>query len=153
MTCSLIDVFNQVPDFCNGHGRSHPLWLLLLLMVMSILAGYQGYRPLQTFVEEHYHTLCEVLRVDRLKIPSHSTFRRIMMSLDFVFLCHAVEDWMLNQPQTHSPDNYVAGIDGKRIRQGLSDEEGKQRFVGLVSLFAVESGITLKLEALPYSAR
>ena len=39
-------------------------------------------------------------------------------------------------------------MDGKRIRQGLSDEEGKQRFVGLVSLFAVESGITLKLEAL-----
>lgn len=31
---------------------------------------------------------------------------------------------------------------------GDSDEEGKQRFVGLVSLCAVESGITFKLEAL-----
>lgn len=145
---TLIDIFKQVPDFRNAHGRSHPLWLLLLLMVMGILAGYQGYRPLQSFVEEHRQALCEVLGVEQLKIPSHCTFRRVMLGLDFVFLCNAVEDWMLSHQQTHSPDNYVAGMDGKRIRQGLSDEEGKQRFVGLVSLFAVESGITLKLEAL-----
>ena len=145
---TLIDIFKQVPDFRNAHGRSHPLWLLLLLMVMGILAGYQGYRPLQSFVEEHRQALCEALGVEQLKIPSHCTFRRVMLGLDFVFLCNAVEDWMLSHQQTHSPDNYVAGMDGKRIRQGLSDEEGKQRFVGLVSLFAVESGITLKLEAL-----
>ncbi|NKB16143.1 MAG: hypothetical protein HC774_03375 [Sphingomonadales bacterium] len=30
-----------------------------------------------------------------------------------------------------------------RIRQRLTDATGKERFVGLVSLFAVEAGITL----------
>jgi hypothetical protein len=32
----------------------------------------------------------------------------------------------------------------------LTDENGKARFVGLVSLFALETGITLKLEALTW---
>ncbi|WP_255801661.1 hypothetical protein [Acaryochloris sp. 'Moss Beach'] len=30
----LIDTLKQVPDFRSAHGRIHPLWLLLLLMVM-----------------------------------------------------------------------------------------------------------------------
>ena len=70
------------------------------------------------------------------------------MGLDFQALSYQFEAWMLSKGQTHSPDNYAASIDGKRIRQGLTDAKGKQRFVGLVSLFAVEAGITLKLEAL-----
>ncbi len=71
-----------------------------------------------------------------------------MMGVDFLALSHRFEAWMLSQHQSQSPDNHVASIDGKRIRQGLTDEKGKQRFVGLVSLFAGEAGITLKLEAL-----
>ncbi|WP_146242318.1 transposase family protein, partial [Acaryochloris thomasi] len=57
---TLIEELKQVPDFRKSHGRSHPLWILLLLMVMGILAGYQGYRPLHTFAEEHQHALCEL---------------------------------------------------------------------------------------------
>lgn len=64
-----------------------------------------------------------------------------MMGLEFVFLCHTVEHWKFVQQPTHSPDNYVAAMDGKRNRKGLSDEVGRQRFVGLISLFAIEAGI------------
>jgi hypothetical protein len=145
---SLLNALQQVPDFRKAHGRSHPLWILLLLIVMGILAGYQGYRPLHTFAEEHHHALCELLALEKLKVPSHSTFRRVMMGIDFHALCEALEGWMLSERQTQAADNQVAAIDGKRIRQGLTDASGKQRFVGLVSLFAVETGITLKLEGL-----
>ncbi len=58
---TLIEELKQVPDFRKAHGRSHPLWILLLLMIMGILAGYQGYRPLHTFAKEHQHALCELL--------------------------------------------------------------------------------------------
>ncbi|KAI9135304.1 ISAs1 family transposase [Acaryochloris sp. CCMEE 5410] len=144
----LIDTLKQVPDFRSAHGRIHPLWLLLLLMVMGMLAGYQGYRPLETFVSDYRQPLSELLGLESLEVPSHCTFRRVMKGLDFQALSHQFEAWMLSKAQTHSPDNYAASIDGKRIRQGLTDGQGKQRFVGLVSLFAVEAGITLKLEAL-----
>ena len=145
---TLLDTLKQVPDFRNARGLSHPLWILLLLIIMGTLAGYQGYRPLETFASEYQQALCDLLELESLKVPSHCTFRRVMMGLDFVALSQQFEAWMLSQAQTHSPDNHVASMDGKRIRQGLTDEHGKQRFVGLVSLFAVEAGITLKLEAL-----
>lgn len=70
-----------------------------------------------------------------------------MMGLEFVFLCHTVEHWKFVQQPTHSPDNYVAAMDGKRNRKGLSDEVGRQRFVGLISLFAIEASIIWKFEA------
>ncbi len=35
-TSNLLDTWKQVPDFRNAHGRSHPLWILLLLMVYRV---------------------------------------------------------------------------------------------------------------------
>lgn len=55
---SLVDELKQVSDLRQARGQSHPLWILLLLIIMGILAGYQGYRPLATFVEEHHEALC-----------------------------------------------------------------------------------------------
>jgi hypothetical protein len=72
---NLIDTLQQVSDFRKAHSRSHPLRILLLLMIMVILAGYQGYRPLETFAVEYQQSLCDLLGLERLKIPSHSTFR------------------------------------------------------------------------------
>jgi hypothetical protein len=46
----------------------------------------------------------------------------------------------------HSRDQHVIAIDGKRIRQPLTNETSKQRFVGWVSLFAVEAGLSVKLK-------
>ena len=74
---TLIDELKQVPDFRQAHSRYYSLWVLLLLMVMGIWAGYQGSRSLHTFVEEHRHTLCELLELEKLKVPSHSTFWRV----------------------------------------------------------------------------
>ena len=145
---SLIDELKQVPDFRKARGKTHPLWILLLLIVMGTLAGYHGYRPLQTFVEEHHQPLCQLLGLESLRIPSYSTFRRVMVSIDFVCLSERFEQWTHAQGLVDSPDNHVASIDGKRIRQPLRDENGKRRFVGLVSLFAVEAGLTVKLEGL-----
>lgn len=31
---NLIDTLKQVPDFLNAHGRSYPLWILLLLTTL-----------------------------------------------------------------------------------------------------------------------
>lgn len=145
---SLIEELKQIPDFRKARGKSHPLWVLLLLIILGTLAGYHGYRPLQTFVAEHHSSLCHLLKLETLRVPSHSTFRRVMLGLDFLALSHQFAHWMDSQESFDSPDNRVGSIDGKRIRQRLTDATGKERFVGLVSLFAVEAGITLKLEAL-----
>jgi hypothetical protein len=145
---TLIESFKQIPDFRKARGKSHPLWVLLLLIVMGMLAGYQGYRPLHPFAHEHQPALCNLFGLEQLKVPSHSTFRRVMMGVDFVSLSNSFEAWMLSQRAVHSRDSDVVAIDGKRIRQPLTDANSKHRFVGLVSLFAVETGLSIKLEGL-----
>ena len=45
-------------------------------------------------------------------------------------------------------DDDVYAIDGKRIRQPITDDDGKTRFVGLVSVFAQAQGMTVDLAGL-----
>ena len=45
-------------------------------------------------------------------------------------------------------DDDVYAIDGKRVRQPITDDDGKTRFVGLVSVFAQTQGTTVDLAAL-----
>lgn len=114
---------------------------------MGILAGYQGYRPLATFVEEHHEALCQLFGIE-LQCPSYSTFRRVMLNLEFQELGDRFEQWMCREVEAFGSKDPVTSIDGKRIRQAQTDVNGKERFVGLVSLFAVEQGVTLKLQSL-----
>jgi hypothetical protein len=36
-----------VPDYRKARGKRHPLWIILVFMVMGNLAGYRGNRPLE----------------------------------------------------------------------------------------------------------
>ncbi len=54
MDKSLIDYLKQIPDHRAPHGLRHPLWLVLLLIVMGMMSGYYGYRQLGRFVERQF---------------------------------------------------------------------------------------------------
>jgi type VI protein secretion system component VasF len=43
---SLIDYLKEIPDERDANGRRHPLWLILLIMILGIMSGYWGYRGL-----------------------------------------------------------------------------------------------------------
>ena len=47
---SLIDYLKQIPDERDCSGKRHPLWLILLIMILGIMSGYWGYRGLGRFV-------------------------------------------------------------------------------------------------------
>ncbi len=46
MDKSLIDYLKQIPDCRDPHGLRHPLWLVLLIIIMGMMSGYWGYRQL-----------------------------------------------------------------------------------------------------------
>jgi type VI protein secretion system component VasF len=72
---SLIDHLKQIPDQRVPNGRRHPLWLILLLMILGIMSGYWGYRGLGRFVERHRRQLIEILDIPQARVPSYSTIR------------------------------------------------------------------------------
>ncbi|NES85590.1 MAG: transposase family protein [Moorea sp. SIO2B7] len=41
---SLIDYLQAIPDFRNKKGCRHPLWLVLLIIIMGMISSYWGYR-------------------------------------------------------------------------------------------------------------
>ena len=142
---NLIEALQSVPDYRHARGKRHPLWVLLVFIVMGNLAGYQGNRPLEEFARRYGSEVARLLDIELTAIPSFSTFRRAHIGLDFNALSRAFGAWM----QQHIPvDEELYAIDGKRIRQPITTAEGQTRFVGLVSGFAHTQGVTVDLAAL-----
>jgi hypothetical protein len=142
---NLIEALQTVPDYRQARGKRHPLWVILVFMVMGNLAGYQGNRPLEEFAQRYGSEIARLLQIELDAVPSFSTFRRAHMGLDFAALSEAFVQWVR---QHLTVDDDVYAIDGKRIRQPITDDDGKTRFVGLVSVFAQTQGITVDLAAL-----
>lgn len=142
---SLIEALQSIPDYRKARGKRHPLWILLVVIIMGNLAGYQGNRPLGEFAARYGPEIARQLQVDIVAVPSYSTIRRAYMGLDFNAFSAAFRQWM----QQHlSVDEESYAIDGKRIRQPVIGDDGKTRFVGLVSVFAQKQGITVELAGL-----
>jgi hypothetical protein len=142
---SLLTALQSIPDHRSARGKRYPLWVLLVFIVMGNLAGYRGNRPLAEFAQRYGRELTRLLQVELKEMPCFSTFRRVHLDLDFTSLCHAFRTWM--EPLVSIDEEYYA-IDGKRIRQPIAGADGKTRFVGLVSVFAHQQGITVDLASL-----
>ncbi|NEP54293.1 MAG: transposase family protein [Moorea sp. SIO3C2] len=61
---SLIDVLKQVPDFRKARGQRHPLWVVLVMMIMGNLAGYHGNRPLGEFAQRYGVQVAQLLEIE-----------------------------------------------------------------------------------------
>ncbi|NEO83177.1 MAG: transposase family protein [Spirulina sp. SIO3F2] len=96
------------------------MWLLLVLILLGTLCGYRGYRPLADFCQNHWLTLCQQLELrPETRIPSYSTFRRVLHRVDFEPLLSLFNEWG-TQFLPLSETTWVAG-DGKAIKSTMSD--------------------------------
>ncbi len=76
MDKTLIDYLKQIQDQRSPHGLRHPLWLVLLIIIMGMMSGYWGYRQLGRFVERHRTELIRRLEIPKARVPSYSVIRR-----------------------------------------------------------------------------
>ncbi|WP_373539907.1 transposase family protein [Chamaesiphon sp.] len=84
MTTNLIEQLKLVEDFRTTDGRRHPLWLVLLFVIMETMNGASGYRACGDFVKRHQQELIETFGISRHGVPSYSTIRRVMMGVNIV---------------------------------------------------------------------
>jgi len=138
---SLLELLKSVPDFRAKRGIRHPLWLVLLCIIMGAMMGYWGYRPLAEFVEDYGSALRKALHLsDEVALPSYSTFRRVMNGLDFEALSQRFNDWAIEHVPIQ-PGEWV-GVDGKSIKSTVTGAfEQEQNFVALVSVFSHKRGL------------
>ena len=137
---SLIEVLKSAPEFRSSHGQRHKLWFVLLLLIVAAGSGYWGYRPAAEFAERYGTEVCEILSIPvPAKMPSYSTFRRVMIGLDFHQFAALFNRWASAYVDIE-PGEWLAS-DGKGIRGSVTNyNNSEQDFIGLVSLFSQKRG-------------
>jgi len=68
--------------------------LILLLIVMGTISGCRSYYALEDFGARHYGAVSEQLGLEVTRLPSDTTFRRILQKLDFQTLAQQFGQWV-----------------------------------------------------------
>lgn len=143
---SLIGTLQDVKDFRAIHGRRYPLWLIILLVIMGIMSGCRSYYALEDFGVRHYEALCQKLGLTLNRLPSDTTFRRILQKLDFALLAQQFEQWAKANVEMKLGEEIA--IDGKSIKSTVDKEKPDyQNFVSIVSVYSQRQGVVLALQA------
>ena len=144
MGANLIESLSQVKDFRAARGQRYPLWLVLLLVIMGTMSGCRGYGALEEFARRHHQALLERLSLPLSRYPSDSTFRRIMMNINFTELAAVFNQWAKNYVQLEHWE-WLA-VDGKSIKGTVTNyDNAYQSFVQVVSVFSIHQGLTVGL--------
>jgi hypothetical protein len=144
MGANLIQALSQVKDFRASRGQRYPLWLVLLLVIMGTISGCRGYGALEEFACRHHQALRERLSLPLKRCPSDSTFRRMMMNIDFDQLATVFNQWAQNYVPLEQSE-WLA-VDGKSIKGTVTNyDNAYQSFVQVVSVFSTRQGLTVGL--------
>jgi DDE_Tnp_1-associated len=91
MEASLIQSLQEIKDFRTSQGRRYPLWLILLLVIMGTISGCRSYYALEDFGVRYYGAVSKKLGLTVTRLPSDTTFRRILQKLNFQTLAQQFE--------------------------------------------------------------
>lgn len=142
MGANLITSLQEIRDFRASQGRRYPLWLILLLVIMGTISGCRSYYALEDFGARHYEAVSERLGLKVTRLPSDTTFRRVLQKLDFQTLAQQFEQWV-NRTFNLETGEWVA-IDGKSIKGTVSEQQtAYQNFISLVSVYSHQQGLVL----------
>lgn len=135
MNSQLIERLQTIRDYRSGKGKRYPLWVMLLVTVLGVMSGAEGYQALEDFGKRHYRQLCTHLGIELQRLPSDTTLRRLFHRIDTTSLTSVFNQWAKEQ---FEPDvGECLSMDGKSLSSTLTGlSESFQNFVGVVSLYS-----------------
>lgn len=80
---AIIEAFADLPDPRRKAGQRHSISLCLALFTLAIVAGNRGFLAIGNWIEAYQSELIELLGVDKQRLPSYSTIRRVLLQLDY----------------------------------------------------------------------
>ncbi len=66
---------------------------MLLVVVLGVMSGHQGYREMEYFVKANEVILKRTFNIYSQGMPSYSTIRRVMRGVDEKDLSKIVKEW------------------------------------------------------------
>lgn len=142
------EVFNlylelsKLSDIRRNEGKRHKIELIVMLVILAIMSGYQGIRAAGDFIKRNKKELISCFKPEKGRLPSFSTIRRVMNNINFNELCAIFEKWSKNYIEIKEKE--WVSLDGKEIRGTIPEEEHK--FINLVSLFAIDKKLVYSMD-------
>ena len=137
----IIYFLSKVPDSRRGQGKRHYQELILLIVLMATMSGYNGYRAIGDFIEKNYDDLLLYLKPDKDRLPTFYTVRRVLMNISYEELSKQFYQWSKSYIEIKSWE--WLSIDGKAIRGTSNKHANYQDFVNMVSIFASDQKMVL----------
>jgi predicted transposase YbfD/YdcC len=133
---SLREELKQIEDVRRGAGRRHSIDIVLMITIMATMSGYMGYRAIGDFAKRYKKELIKYLKIEKDRVPSFATIRRVLMSIDYQKFTEIFERWMRQYLKQNSY-KWVS-VDGKAIKGTKQIEEDK-KLAHLVTFFSSDS--------------
>jgi len=145
---NLIEALTEIKDPRRKEGMRYPLTPVLLVIIMSIMSGRNGFREIDKYAKANKDFFLEIFPKKRTQLPSHVTYRKIIKNINFNEVLVIFEAWALSYI-TIEKNEWLA-IDGKALGSTVTNYSNNyQNFVSLVSVFSQKRGqiiATSKLE-------
>jgi len=128
----LLTLLGSLPDSRRGAGKRHDQAIVLLLIILGTMNGSLGYRALGDFLAANADYFLAVLPLQKPRLPSYSTLRRVMMRTDSEALAQVL--CRFGEPCPSALKHFSA--DGKALKGTVQDcFAASQVYQGVVSLF------------------
>lgn len=140
---NFLSKLSELEDVRRGEGQRHKQEFVLMIVLLSTMSGYLGYRAIGDFIEKHKLELIKVFKPKKNRVPSFSTVRRLLMAVNPLSFQSIYEDWLIQireaQTTAVSPEQSETArwhpIDGKAIRG--ANKASEEDYTHLVSIFSV----------------
>ncbi|PSN18917.1 DDE transposase family protein [filamentous cyanobacterium CCP5] len=134
-----------MPDVRNPSGQRHQLALCLALFTLAVTAGNRGFLAIGDWLKSYLQDLIELFKPPKQRLPSYSTIRRVLLTLDYQAYSTALARFFEVKPL---PGETLA-MDGKVLRGSYQLETDNpdsppHPAILLVSAYLVERGLILE---------
>ena len=141
----ILAAFSEIPDARHSLGKRHHIALCLALFTLAIVAGNQGFLAIGDWLKSYEAELIELFNPPKRRLPSYSTIRRVLLTLDYKQYSAALAHFFEVEPL---PGETLA-MDGKQLRGSYQIETNNPESpphpaILLVSAYLVERGLILE---------
>ena len=141
----ILAAFADIPDVRQAGGKRHHMALCLALFTLAVAAGNRGFLAMGDWLKSYRRELIELFDPPRQRLPSYSTIRRVLLTIDYQQYSAALANFFEIEPL---PGETLA-VDGKVLRGSYQLETDNANSpphpaIMLVSAYLVERGLILE---------
>lgn len=141
----ILEAFADIPDVRNPLGRRHDLALCLALFTLAVTAGNRGFLAIGDWLKSYRPELIDLFNPPKQRLPSYSTIRRVLLSLDY----QAYSSALARFSGVEALPGETLAMDGKVVRGSYQLETDNpdsppHPAIQLVSAYLVERGLILE---------